>query len=148
MAMLCDHSLGKIKKCVHNTATRACTTFPAPKSGLFGPGFKIAVEDIKMRTHLASKQPRTHNKRKEALEILRLREHCRSTAIGWFNMEFVQAGNGKHGRALPRKQALSILLWRFSHRSSVCFPSVLFFVNISVRVRGICCFSPSLQRRT
>jgi hypothetical protein len=69
------------------------------------------MEDIKMGTHFLPKQRRAHNERKEALKILSLRENSRSTLIGRFDVEFMQTSNGKHGRALPRKQALGVLLW-------------------------------------
>lgn len=65
-----------------------------------------------MGTHFLSKQRRTHNERKETLEILGLGENSGSTIIGRFDMEFMQTSNGKHGRALPRKQALGVLLCR------------------------------------
>ena len=97
---------------MYQTANCACAINTAPKSGQFRAGLKIPVENIEMGTHFLPKQRRTHDERKETLEILSLRENSRSTLIGRFDMEFMQTSNGKHGRALPRKQGLSVLLWR------------------------------------
>lgn len=77
-----------------------------------------------MGTHFLSKQRRTHNERKETLEILTLRENSRGTLIGRFDVEFMQTSNGKHGRALPSKQALGVLLL------SLRVFSLLFFVCV------------------
>jgi hypothetical protein len=86
---------------------------PAPsKSRQLSSGLEIPVENIEMGTHFLPKKGRTHNERKKTFEILGLCENSRSTIIGRLDMEFMQSSNGKHGRALPRKQALSVLLWR------------------------------------
>jgi hypothetical protein len=108
-------------------------TILAPKLSLFSPGLKVPVENIEMSTHLLSKQRRTHNERKETLEILSLRKNSRCAIISRLDMKFMQTSNGKHGRALPREQALVVFLCLLI---SICF----------LRAgRGV---SPLLLRRT
>lgn len=98
---------------MYKTENCACAPNPAPKLGCFSPGLQIPVEDIEMGTHLFPKQRRAHNERKETLQILRLCENSRSTIVGRFDMEFMQASDGRYGRALPRKQALGVVLWHW-----------------------------------
>lgn len=86
----------------------------APKSSLLSALLQIPMENIEMSTHLLTKQRRTHNKRKQSLQILRLRKNRRSPIIRRLDMELVQTGNGKHGRALPREQRLGVFLLAMS----------------------------------
>lgn len=83
---------------------------PAPKSSLFSTSFQIPMKLIEMSTHLLPKQGRTHNKRKQTLQVLSLRENRRRTIICRLNMEFMVTSNREDGRALPREQGLGVFL--------------------------------------